>query len=203
MVLAIVGKYPRSVDDMKAQGMYVEYCVRVRITEGQWIFVVEWVNDRMEGCESPNLLSHYRYTVFKSSMQCALYCMGGALGLIGVWMGNRSLEDHHADARGGAEGTQVANGTASSTALSVVLAILGLSVAAVLAVMGMTGWECYKWKEEGAVKWFYWLLVVLTYIQLGSYIGLCWKTIRRFRWAASGKGGPGQTAGKEVEYAVA
>ena len=41
MVLAIVGKYPRSVDDMKAQGMYVEYCVRVRITVGQWSYVVE------------------------------------------------------------------------------------------------------------------------------------------------------------------
>ena len=29
MVLGIVGKCPRSVDDMKAQGMYIEYCVRV------------------------------------------------------------------------------------------------------------------------------------------------------------------------------
>ena len=103
---------------------------------------------------------------------------------------------------GGADGTPAV--ASSGTASLAVLTILGLSVAAVLAVMSMTGWECYKWSQQGAVKWYYWLLVALTYIQLVSYFGLCWKTVRRFRRSGGGgNGGPQEAAvNGKIQYAL-
>ena len=48
MVLGITGKFPKSVDELKAQGMYVEYCVKygLYIVGGVTTQVGVWMGQR-------------------------------------------------------------------------------------------------------------------------------------------------------------